>query len=280
MANLTVVGTPAQENVAPVGVLESGETVGLKPQDKNGLMLVLGRSGTGKTIFLETVVASDIVNGRGGLLIDPHGDIVDDLMPYVPERMKDKVAVFEAKKGDAKSNIEYFKSRFDLTEMQKDSGKVLLCKLKYGVVGDRVAREVGEFILKQFFRLVPSGGSLGSRFICVDESHNFIDPVLFDKVLGIRQMGGSCILSDQQLNNLSAANAQRLFSALDHFICYAIHHSREGRMAVDGLQLGIAPDALTDVERYHFYGMLTVSGQRQKVFRARGVFPVPYPKHA
>ena len=57
-------------------------------------MHVIGASGTGKSTFLLNLIAQDMQNGRGLAVLDPHGQLVDDVLDRVPEhRMTDVVLV-------------------------------------------------------------------------------------------------------------------------------------------------------------------------------------------
>jgi hypothetical protein len=47
-------------------------------------MYAVGKTGTGKTTLLETLIRQDIEAGRGCALIDPHGDLVERIAAWVP----------------------------------------------------------------------------------------------------------------------------------------------------------------------------------------------------
>lgn len=86
----------------------SGIVFGLNDHDgrKTGVRLntnqrlrhvhVVGNSGTGKSTLLLNLVCQDIYAGSGVAVLDPHGDLIDDILPYVPpERWRD-VILFDA----------------------------------------------------------------------------------------------------------------------------------------------------------------------------------------
>ena len=53
---------------------------------------LLGATGSGKSTLLALMARQDIVEGRGVAVIDPHGDLIDVLIPHVPAgRMKDVI---------------------------------------------------------------------------------------------------------------------------------------------------------------------------------------------
>ena len=54
-------------------------------------MYVIGKTGTGKTTLLETLIAQDIECGRGCALIDPHGDFVERVAATIPQHRQSDV---------------------------------------------------------------------------------------------------------------------------------------------------------------------------------------------
>lgn len=55
-------------------------------------MYVVGKTGTGKSTLLETLMRNDLRSGQGFALIDPHGDLVEAIRESIPrDRMGDVV---------------------------------------------------------------------------------------------------------------------------------------------------------------------------------------------
>ncbi|MCX6780769.1 MAG: type IV secretion system DNA-binding domain-containing protein, partial [Candidatus Magasanikbacteria bacterium] len=63
--------------------------------DRARHMYIIGKSGTGKSVFQENLAAQDIANGDGVCIIDPHGDLVDDVLSHVPASRADDVILFD-----------------------------------------------------------------------------------------------------------------------------------------------------------------------------------------
>lgn len=57
---------------------------GIEESDRFFHMLLLGRTGVGKTTMIETMAREDIEARRGVCVIDPHGDLVERLVRAVP----------------------------------------------------------------------------------------------------------------------------------------------------------------------------------------------------
>jgi type IV secretory pathway TraG/TraD family ATPase VirD4 len=59
---------------------------GIKDQDRFSHVYLIGKTGTGKSTLIETMVLQDIRRGHGVALIDPHGDLVERIVAQVPPR--------------------------------------------------------------------------------------------------------------------------------------------------------------------------------------------------
>ena len=57
--------------------------------------LIFAKSGSGKSKLIELLGYSDIANGRGFALLDPHGDLVDNILKFIPEHRKKDVVIFD-----------------------------------------------------------------------------------------------------------------------------------------------------------------------------------------
>src|SRR5438094_3026681 len=65
---------------------------GIKRADRRAHMYIIGKTGTGKSTLLETLIRHDIENGEGLALLDPHGDLVEKVLNAIPnERKKDLI---------------------------------------------------------------------------------------------------------------------------------------------------------------------------------------------
>ena len=83
-----------QQFCTPVGVTNFRSPIEfyIKDQDRLGHIYCIGKTGVGKSTLLENIAISDIMKGKGLCIIDPHGDIAEDILHYVPEdRIKDVI---------------------------------------------------------------------------------------------------------------------------------------------------------------------------------------------
>ncbi len=64
-------------------------------EDRQRHMYIIGKTGTGKSEFLKDMILQDIKNGEGICVIDPHGDLVEGILPLVPPERAEDVIVFD-----------------------------------------------------------------------------------------------------------------------------------------------------------------------------------------
>jgi hypothetical protein len=65
---------------------------GIRPDDRRRHMYVIGKTGMGKSTLLQNMIESDIKSGKGVAVIDPHGDLVESILTYIPkDRMNDVI---------------------------------------------------------------------------------------------------------------------------------------------------------------------------------------------
>src|SRR5258708_11435338 len=82
-------------HITPIGVtnFRNGNTLfGIKDKDRLGHMYIIGKTGTGKSTLLQSMAISDIERGNGFCVIDPHGDVAENLLNYIPhDRIEDVI---------------------------------------------------------------------------------------------------------------------------------------------------------------------------------------------
>ncbi len=72
---------------------------GIKPIDRRRHVYVIGKTGMGKSTLLENMIYSDVMAGKGVGVIDPHGDLADAVLSFVPSsRINDVVLIDPADK--------------------------------------------------------------------------------------------------------------------------------------------------------------------------------------
>ncbi len=70
------------------------EPFGLSHADRQHHLYVIGKTGCGKTTLLRNLILQDIEAGRGVGVIDPHGDLAEELLDFIPPWRTDHVLYF------------------------------------------------------------------------------------------------------------------------------------------------------------------------------------------
>jgi len=81
-----------------VGVNKHGgddQPIGMTAQQRQKHTYIIGKTGTGKTTLLTSAIYQDMVNGKGLAVLDPHGDMFQELLSAVPQHRRQDVVVFD-----------------------------------------------------------------------------------------------------------------------------------------------------------------------------------------
>jgi hypothetical protein len=73
---------------------------GIRENDRMAHLYVVGKTGTGKSTLLETLIVQDLRAGRGLTLLDPHGDLVERVLREVPHERQADLIYFDAADPD------------------------------------------------------------------------------------------------------------------------------------------------------------------------------------
>lgn len=63
--------------------------------DRRRHTYILGRTGGGKSVLMANMAIQDIKNGKGVCVVDPHGDLVQDILLRCPKERAEDIIVFE-----------------------------------------------------------------------------------------------------------------------------------------------------------------------------------------
>jgi len=99
---------------------------GIKKDDRRRHMYVIGKTGMGKTTLMENMVLSDIYNGHGVGIVDPHGDFAEKIIDYIPADRINDVIYFNP--GDVNNPI-----GFNVFETKSEEQKHLVASGLMGI---------------------------------------------------------------------------------------------------------------------------------------------------
>ncbi len=97
----------SKESAPPSNLSSSGVLIGksafrgqqkpvyITEEDRRRHIYVIGQTGTGKSTLLGNMIIDDIRNGKGVAIIDPHGDLAENALSYIPQSRLDDVIYFD-----------------------------------------------------------------------------------------------------------------------------------------------------------------------------------------
>lgn len=68
--------------------------IGLTKEERMRHAYIMGATGTGKTTLLKSMIQSDIHKGNGICVIDPHGDLIEQILSIIPKNRVEDVVYF------------------------------------------------------------------------------------------------------------------------------------------------------------------------------------------
>lgn len=98
---LTSKTAPAPNNISKEGILLGYNLyrgiktdIRIKSIDRRRHMYIVGKSGTGKSVLLNNMAIQDIENGHGVCVMDPNGDLIEDILNRIPPERAEDVIIF------------------------------------------------------------------------------------------------------------------------------------------------------------------------------------------
>ncbi len=76
------------------------EEFGIMHGDRRRHVYVIGKTGMGKSTLLENMIYSDIYAGKGVGVIDPHGDLADRILDFIPSHRTNDVVIIDPSDRD------------------------------------------------------------------------------------------------------------------------------------------------------------------------------------
>jgi len=98
---LTAKHAPAPTNIPEEGILLGynffrgiKKEINFKREDRRRHTYIIGKSGGGKSKFIANMAIQDILNGEGVCVLDPHGDLIEDVLCRIPPERAEDVILF------------------------------------------------------------------------------------------------------------------------------------------------------------------------------------------
>ena len=107
--------------------------VRMKRSDRRRHLYTVGKSGSGKSVFIQNMAVQDVMNGEGVCVIDPHGDFAEYVLQHVPKERAEDVIYFNPSDIDRPVGMNMLEVR---SEEQKDFATQEMISIFYKMVTD------------------------------------------------------------------------------------------------------------------------------------------------
>lgn len=110
------------------------QVFGIKRMDRRRHMYVVGKSGTGKSTLLANMIIHDFKHNEGLAVIDPHGDLIETVLNYIPKHRINDVIVFDPSDPQAVVKLNLFEEGSMVHRELIASGIVSIFQKMYGPI--------------------------------------------------------------------------------------------------------------------------------------------------
>jgi hypothetical protein len=147
----------------------------LSPDQRLRHVYAIGASGTGKSTLLLSMAAQDIAAGNGFAVLDPHGDLIEDILARIPSERADDVILFDPADEAFPIGFNILSAHSELERTLLASDLVSVFKRLSTTFGDVMVNILGNAVLA--FLESSEGGTL------IDLRDFLIDPAFRAKIL-------------------------------------------------------------------------------------------------
>ncbi len=103
-------------------------------EDRRRHTYIIGKSGTGKTTLIANMAIDDIRKGRGVAIIDPHGDLCNTILDYIPSNRINDVCYFNPADPQYVYPLNVLEAQNESQKELVASGVISIFKKLYGNV--------------------------------------------------------------------------------------------------------------------------------------------------
>lgn len=187
-------------------------------------MHLVGASGTGKSTLLLHAILQDIQNGQGVGVLDPHGDLIDQILERIPDHRLDDVILFDASEEERPIGFNILSAHAAWEKNLLSSDLVSVFRRLSTSWGDQMTAVLGNAILS--FLESTDGGTLADlrRFLVeADFRRSFLQRVQDPELVYFWQKEFPLLAGRPQAPLLTRLNAflrakslRRIVSQRDH----------------------------------------------------------------
>ncbi len=96
---------------------------------------IIGQTGTGKSSYISQMARQDIANGDGVCVVDPHGDLIEDILQYIPKERAKDVIIFDPSDLERPMGLNMLEAK---TPEQQDMASSQATEIFIKIFGDEI----------------------------------------------------------------------------------------------------------------------------------------------
>jgi len=105
---------------------------GIKRIDRRRHLYIIGKSGVGKSKLLELMIRQDITYNHGLCIIDPHGELIDAMLSYIPKERINDVCIIDPTDLDFPASFNPLANVDPLFKFQLTQGLIEVFQKQFG----------------------------------------------------------------------------------------------------------------------------------------------------
>jgi len=229
----------------------------ISPETRRKHVAIFGATGAGKSTLLRNMIAWDISAGAGVTVVDPHGQLVDDILNHhLPSSRTGDVIYFDPKDPDRAIPLNLLDSpSHDLDGLVVDNVMGIFKQLWPDAFA--VGARMEDIFRNSFYKIAalsrydtPEPDRVAHP-LYVEEAQNFIGD--FESIFAeTRKYGLPLTIAMQGIESLSADDASAVFTNCGTVISFRVSGKDALRLAQEfGLEL--AASSLQDLPDFAFY---------------------------
>ncbi len=109
--------------------------VRFQKKDRTRHHYIIGQTGTGKSAYISYMARQDIINGDGVCVIDPHGDLIEEILQFIPKERYRDVIVFDPSDMERPMGLNMLEAK---TPEQQDMASSQATEIFIKIFGDEI----------------------------------------------------------------------------------------------------------------------------------------------
>lgn len=106
-----------------------------KASDRTRHQYIIGKSGSGKSALLSWQARQDAMNGDGFCVVDPHGDLIEDVLAHIPKERAKDVVLFDPADTERPMGLNLLEAK---TDEEKDRASLDAMEIFIKLFGNEI----------------------------------------------------------------------------------------------------------------------------------------------